>query len=320
MNINQSLLLGFACAALVGCGGGGGADSSTSNPPASQTLLPAAIERFATGIAFVAPKHMGFSNAQLFVADGANGGRVAVIDSVSQALVPARTINVTSPYGIGLLNSDIHYTAQDVSGHDGIYELGNGSSLVALSASNQFGGFTFYSTTNLFVANGSSVLVYSSSDAFLNSSQSIPLSSPEALVADFSKRLVYATLGNNTVASINPTTNATTVLTQTNPNKWGPFLLPQGIAISGDYAYVVSQGNVQGDGGYVSKVNTTTGETEIIVSDTVGNWGNLPIGFCSATGIAIDASGDYAYVSNGNTCSNAVHRQNRDQIFKIKLP
>ena len=324
MTIKKWLLLVLCCTAIAGCGGGGGGSAGVSNgnanPPAPAPVPPAAIERFAAGVSFVAPKHMGFSNGQLFVADATGAGRIAVVNSVTQALVPANTINVTSPYGIGLLSNNIYYTAQDANGDDGIYQLGNGSSLVALSASNQFGGFTFYSTNRLFVANGSAVLVYSSSDGFSTSTQSIALTSPESLAADTSKALVYASLGDNTVVSINPATNATTVLTQTNPSKWGPFLLPQGIVVSGQYAYVVSQGNASGDGGYLSQVNTTTGETKVIVSDTVGDWGSMPVGFCRATGIAMDASGQYVYVSNGNTCANAVHRQNRDQIFKIKLP
>ena len=321
MKIKSLLLLGLICSLLAGCGGGGGGDGNSTNPSSTQLQLPAAIERFATGVTFVAPKHMGFANNQLFVADGTGGsGRIAVIDSISQALVPGSTINVTSPYGIGLLSGDIYYTAKDANTFDGIYELGNGSSLVALSASNQFGGFAFYLTTGLFVANGTSVLVYSSSDNFSTSTDSIPLASPESLAPDTRKSRVYASLGNNTVVSINPSTNTTTVLTQSNPSKWGPLMLPQGIAVSGDYAYIVNQGSAQGDGGYLSKVNTTTGETEVIVSDSVGNWGSLPVGFCKATGIAIDSAGHYAYVSNGNTCTDAVHRQNRDQILKIKLP
>jgi hypothetical protein len=320
MKIKKWLLLGFSCAALAGCGGGGGGSDSISNSSSSQSQPLAVIERFAAGVSFVSPKHMGFSNGQLYVADGLGSGRIAVVNSTSQALVPSSTINVTSPYGIGLLSSDIYYTAKDASSYDGIYKIGNLSSLVALSASNHFGGFAFYSTTGLFVANGSSILVYSSANNFSTSTQTITLASPAALAADTNKGLVYASLGDDTVVSINPATNATTVLTQTNSPKWWPFTLPQGIAVSGGYAYVVSQGSAQGDGGYVSKVNTTTGETEVIVSDTVGNWGSLPVGFCQATGIAIDATGQYAYVSNGNTCTNVVHRQNRDQIFKIKLP
>ncbi len=320
MQTKNWLFLGLSCVLFTGCGGGGGGSDSNSNSSSSQSPPPAVIERFAAGVSFVAPKYMSFSNGQLFVADGTGAGRIAVVNSTSQALVPASTVNVTSPYGIGLLSSDVYYTAEDASSYDGIYKLGNLSSLVALSASNQFGGFAFYSTTGLFVANGSSILVYSSANNFSTSTQTITLASPAALASDVNKSLVYASLGNNTVVSINPATNATTVLTQTNPIKWGPFTLPQGIAVSGGYAYVVSQGSAQGDGGYVSKVNTTTGETEVVVSDTVGNWGSLPVGFCRATGIAIDANGEYAYVSNGNTCTNAVHQQNRDQIFKIRLP
>ena len=327
MKIKKLLLLWLLCASLAGCGGGGGGGSGSGSgsgsmtPSSSQSPISATIERFAAGVSFVAPKHMGFSSNQLFVADDSGvAGRIAAINSVSQALVPGSTIHVTSPYGIGLLSGDIYYTAQDASSYDGVYELGNGSSLVALSASNQFGGFSFYSTTGLFVANGTSVLVYSSSNGFSTPTQSIPLASPESLTSDTAKARVYASLGNNTVVSINPSTNATTVLTQSNPHKWGPLMLPQGIAVSGGYAYIVNQGSAQGDGGYLSKVNTTTGETEVIVSDTVGNWGSLPVGFCKATGIAIDSAGEYAYVSNGNSCTDALHRQNRDQIFKIKLP
>jgi hypothetical protein len=310
------------CCALAGCGGGGGgagAGAIASNPPASPPVSIAAIERFAAGVSFLSPKHMVFVGTNIFVADRTGSGRIAEINSSLQTLVSART--VASPLGIAVSSNGVYYTAIDANGDDGIYLLGNGSSLVALSPSNDFGGLTFYSTTNLFVANGTSVLVYSSADNFSVSTQSIALSAPAALASDISKNLIYASLGNNTVVSINPSTNATTVLTQANPNRWGPFLQPQGIAVSTNgYAYVVSQGDVHGDGGYVSKVNTATGGSEIIVSDTVGSWGSLPIGFCQPTGVAIDANNEYLYVSNGNTCTDAVHHQNHDQILKIKLP
>lgn len=310
----------FACLALTGCGGGGGSSSSPS--PSTPPIVPVStIERFATGVGFLSPKHMVFVGTNLFIADQTAGGRIAELDSVAQTLVSAGTVSVTSPLGIAVLSNGVYFTARDSSSYEGIYLLGSSSSLVSLSISNNFGGMTFFSTNMLFVANGSSVLLYSASDNFSVATQSLALSSPVALAADASKGLVYSSLGNDTVASINPINLAVSVLTQTNPAHWGPFLKPQGIAVSSNgYAYVVSQGNASGDGGYVSKVNTSTGVTEVVVSDSVGNWGVLPVGLCAPTGVAIDATNEYLYVSNGNTCTDPIHHQNHDQILKIKLP
>lgn len=321
------LLSLLACTALMGCGGGGGGASSEGGtpPPSAPSPVPVAtIERFAAGVSFLSPKHMVFIGTNLFIADQTAGGRIAELDSLGQTLVLAGTVSVRNPLGVAVLSNGVYYTATDPSGYEGIYLLGSTSSLVSLSNSNNFGGMTFYSTNMLFVANGTSVLVYSSSDNFNASTQSVVLTSPVALAADVNKSLVYASLGNDTnaVASINPSNRAVNVLTQTNPTVWGPFSKPQGIAVAsnGDAAYVVSHGSASGDGGYISKVNTRTGVTEIIVSDSTGSWGALPVGLCAPVGVAIDANSQYLYVSNGNTCTDSVHHQNHDQILKIKLP
>lgn len=325
MKQNILLLAALFSSVLTGCGGGGG--GSPSGAPSSSTgptvIPPAFIQRFATGVSFLSPKHMALVGTNLYVADrtvnGLVSGRIAKIDTASQALLTATT--VSNPFGVALKSTDVYYTATDASGFQGIYLMGNGSSVVALSNSNNFGGLAFYSNTKLYAANSSAVLVYPSSGNFNTSTVNIALSSPTALTMDVNKTLVYASLGDNTVVSINPSNDATTVLTQSSPVRWGPLMQPQGIAVSTNgYAYVVSQGDVHGDGGYISKVDTSTGVTEVLVSDTVGDWGSVPVGFCQATGVAIDANNEYLYVSNGNTCTNVVHHQNHDQILKIKLP
>jgi hypothetical protein len=96
---------------------------------------------------------------------------------------------------------------------------------------------------------------------------------------------------------------------------------PNGVIVAaGGYAYVVSQGDVSGNGGYISKINTSTGVTEILVSDSVGSWGSVPVGFCRPTGITIDATSENLFVSNGSCSVTYSGYGNRNKILKIKLP
>jgi hypothetical protein len=56
------------------------------------------------------------------------------------------------------------------------------------------------------------------------------------------------------------------------------------------------------------------------MSDSVGDWGTLPVGFCGATGITLDNSNENLYVTNGSCLNGYSGYGNHDRILKIKLP
>ena len=177
------------------------------------------------------------------------------------------------------------------------------------------------STNMLFVANVTYVLVYTN---FSNPQRISLTSTPISLASDIAKARVYLSTDDGKIGYINPTNPSAGVtnLTQTSPARWGPLQRPNGMVVaSTGFVYVVSQGDLSGNGGYISKIDTTTGIAEVLVSDSVGSWGSLPVGFCGPTGITIDSTNENIYVSNGINCSQGYSGYgNRNKILKIKLP
>jgi hypothetical protein len=315
MNIKKSLLSCVIVAALLGCGGGGGGSSDASNITPSQNpavTTVASVSLF--GPTVVAPKHLAFLGGNLYVAYQSG---IFVLNSTGTFVT---SYAVTNAVGIGVQAGHIYHTGNIINGQDTIFEVG---SLVPLLAyrSNNFDGMTFYGSNMLFVANTTNVVMYTN---FLNPQLISGLgATPMSMAADTTNQLVYLTLDNNKVGFLNPANLGAglTVLTQTAPNKWGPLLRPNGVVVSSTgFAYVVNQGDTNGNGGYISKINTSTGVTEVLMSDSVGDWGTLPVGFCGATGITLDNSNENLYVTNGSCLNGYSGYGNHDRILKIKLP
>lgn len=315
MNIKRSISISVLAAALFGCGGGGGggnpADSSSQPPPTLPTPV-ASVSLFGPTISD--PKHLVFSGSNLYVA--AQSG-ILVLNSAGSLTT---TYTVNNAVGVGVQSGLVYHTGNIVSGQDTIFELGSQTPKVAYT-SNNFDGMVFYSSNMLFVANSTNVLAYT------NFANPAPISglgaTPMAMAADTNKARIYLTLDNNKIGFLDPTNAGAglIVLTEATPAKWGPLLRPNGVVVSSSgFAYVVNQGDVHGDGGFVSKINTSTGATETLISDSVGGWGSLPVGFCGPVGIALDSAQEYLYVTNGSCSSNYSGHGNSNKILKIKLP
>jgi hypothetical protein len=298
---------------LMGCGGGGGGSSppSQSQSPSAPSAPPVAtISIF--GPVISDPKHLVFSGSNLYVTYQAG---VLVLDASG---VQTNSYAVANAVGIAVQDGHIYHTGE-VGGQDTVLELGNGSALLAL-ASNNFDGMVFYSTNMLFMANTTHVLAYTN---FSNPQTIATLGAiPVAMAADTNRSRVYATLDNNRIAEINPTNlSGMTTLTQTSPDKWGPLQRPNGLVVATNgFVYVANQGDASGNAGYISKINASNGSTEVLFSEMVGDWGSVPVGFCNPTGITIDSSQQYLYVTNGNCSAGYSGYGNRNRILKIKLP
>lgn len=296
---------------LIGCGGGGGGGSPQSQSPGVSLAPPVAtISIF--GPAISAPKHLVFSGSNLYVTHQTG---VMVLDSAG---LQTNSYAVTNAVGIAVQGGRVYHTGR-LGGEDTVFELGNGSALLAL-ASNNFDGMVFYSTNMLFMANTNNVLAYTN---FSNPQTIATLGAiPVAMAADNSRARVYATLDNNRIAEINPTNlSSMTALTQTSPDRWGPLMRPNGLVVSTNgFVYVANQGDSSGNAGYISKINTSTGSTEVLFSEVVGDWGTVPVGFCNPTGLALDGSQQYLYVTNGSCSVGYSGYANRNRILKIKLP
>lgn len=307
---------------FCGCGGGGGGSSGTSggtsggavSPPTTPAPVPVPmVSIFAPGVTLNLPKHLLFSGDNLYVANQPD------ILKISSAGVLLQSYAVTNPIGIGTQASNIYHTggpATDV----GIFQLGSSTYLVDRLASNNFDGIAFYSTNMLFVANVTYVLAYTN---FSNPVRINLSTTPAALASDVTKGRVYLTTEDGKIGFINPTNPSAGVtnLTQTSPARWGPLQRPNGLVVaSTGFVYVVNQGDISGNGGYISKINTTTGVAEVLVSDSVGSWGAVPVGFCGPTGITLDSTNENLFVSNGDCSIGYTGKGNRNKILKIKLP
>lgn len=296
---------------LMGCGGGGGGGSSVEPSPSLPSVATAAtISVF--GPVITAPKYMVFSGTNLYVT---NQTGVIALDGTG---LQTNFYPVTNAVGIAVQGGRVYHTGV-VGGQDNVFELGNGSPKLAL-ASNNFDGMVFYSTNMLFMANTTNVLAYTN---FLNPQTIATLgASPVAMAADVNRSRVYATLDNNRIAEINPTNlSSMTALTQTLPDRWGPLQRPNGLVVANNgFVYVANQGDLSGNAGFISKINTSTGSTEVLFSETVGDWGSVAVGFCNPTGVALDSSQEYLYVTNGSCSAGYSGYANSNRILKIRLP
>ena len=298
---------------LMGCGGGGGgSDDQSQIQSPSEPSVPTVATVSVFGPVISAPKYLVFSGTNLYVT---NQSGVIALDGAG---LQTNSYPVTNAVGIAVQGGRIYHTGV-VGGQDNIFELGNGSPKLPL-ASNNFDGMVFYSTNMLFMANTNNVLAYTN---FLNPQTIATLgASPVAMAADTNRSRVYATLDNNRISEINPTNlSSMTVLTQTLPDRWGPLQRPNGLVVANNgFVYVANQGDLSGNAGYISKINTSTGSTEVLLSETVGDWGSVPVGFCNPTGVVLDSSQEYLYVTNGSCSVGYSGYANSNRILKIKLP
>lgn len=310
MNHKSKLFVMLMALTLIGCGGGGGGGQQAQSSGVSSSPTAATISIF--GPVISAPKHLVFSGSNLYVTHQTG---VMVLDNSG---LQANSYAVTNAVGIAVQGGRVYHTGK-VGGEDTVFELGNGSALLAL-ASNNFDGMVFYSTNMLFMANTNNVLAYTN---FSNPQIIATLGAiPVAMSADTTRGRVYVTLDNNRIAEINPTNlSSMTSLTQTSPDRWGPLMRPNGLVVSSNgFVYVANQGDASGNAGYISKINAYTGSTEVFFSDVVGDWGTVPVGFCNPTGLALDSSQQYLYVTNGSCSVGYSGYANRNRILKIKLP
>lgn len=300
---------------LIGCGGGGGGsgvsrDEQSQNP--GLPLVPTVATVSVFGPVISAPKYLVFSGTTLYVTN--QTGVIALDGAGSQT----NSYAVTNAVGIAVQDGRIYHTGVS-GGQDNVFELGNGSPKLPL-ASNNFDGMVFYDTNMLFIANTNNVLAYTN---FLNSQPIATLGAiPVAMAADTNRSRVYTTLDNNRIAEIDPSDlSSMSPLTQTLPDRWGPLQRPNGLAVANNgFVYVANQGDLSGNSGFISKINTSTGSTEVLLSETVGDWGSVPVGFCNPTGVALDSSQQNLYVTNGSCSVGYSGYANRNRILKIRLP
>jgi hypothetical protein len=289
--------------ALVGCGGGGSGSEETVIPNKTVTVIASGLNE---------PKHMVFSDGNLYVAD--QGARRILNVTTGQTFV---SNNARSPIGLVFNGSNLIWSS---FGH-GIYM--NSDSTNSLTGNGNWYGLAIFDN-KLYAANNSpnQILAYN----LTNFSQ---INIPNRTVSEGSVQglavyggAVYVTVSNsgaglsnnNVVIKLIDTANGSGKYYDV-MNSWGVFSQPNAIVFDGNYAYIANYGTPgTGDGGYISrKYMLDNSPAERYMDATIGSWGSLSPGFCGLAGLAVNAG--YLYASNGTCTSNI----NSNTILKIKL-
>ena len=275
---------------LTACGGGGGAAGSGDDGVSSQT-----VSLFATGLN--EPKHMVFKDGNLYVANtGSNS--IKNISTGTDYFSSAGFL----PFGMAVYANDLFFTGTNnafagifknqtrIVIKENYYGIGfaNGKLYVADNAPNQIATYD--------IANNFSLdpVARTVTQGFI---QGIGVLGNEVFVT---------VLNPSSVIKVSGATNETM--------PWGNFSLPNAIVFDGTYAYIANKGNVNGEGGFISRKKMSDASlAEVFIDGSTGIWKTTNPGFCGLAGLAI--SGSYLYASNGS-CSSGT---NANTILKIKL-
>lgn len=284
--------------ALVGCGGG---SRNSEVVPASGTV----VKTWSLSSNSY-PKHMAFLNDELFIANhgptNSPGG-----DEIIKINLLGSIITITSigePIGIAVKDGSIFVSGRDSGNNLGIIPLSSNPLTANASIGANYYGLTFLGD-KAYVIDGGDVNAFNSItwNPLTKTTISVTGSFHQGIVAY--GNFLYVSNTDGTIKKIDTSNNDTVhdiVFTPLNP-----FSRPNAMSIDGNgNMYVISAGDTNGDGGYISKVNLSTFETTTFVNAA-------QVGLCGAAGLAINDG--YIYVSNG-TCSTASLQH---RILKIKL-
>lgn len=278
---------------LVGCGGGGGS-TSVSVPAGTVSQTWSATH----GLSF--PKHMTFVDGNLYVA---NFGSDSILKIDASGAVSTYS-TMGEPIGIAANSGSLYATGRN-SGSNllGVLQLMPAASAPKASIGVNYYGLAFASS-KAYVVDGGDVNIFNASNWNPAPTSTIAVTGAfhQGLLANGTDLYVSNTDGTiSVINTVNDTLSANLAIAGS------PFSRPNGMSLDGSgFMYVANAGDVNGDGGYITKVNLSNLTTSTFVTAT-------QVGLCGAAGLAI--SGGYLFVSNGS-CSDATlaHR-----ILKIKL-
>jgi hypothetical protein len=284
---------------VTACGGGGSGSGDDGVASTTVTL-------YASGLS--GPKHMAFKGGSLYVANQ-NTDSIKVIGSSADYFSAS---GFSSPIGMTVKGTDIYYTGTNADTGQVVYKNTSSVSVVPTGGHNFYG--LAFDANQLYVAEVSpdQIARYSTSNFQLISPViTVTQGSPQGIGIFGSN--VYATVSNSTTSSNNIVIQLSGSTYQA--LSWGSFSLPNAIVFDGTYAYIANKGDVNGDGGYISrkKMSDNSAAEVFIDSSTKGIWNTTHHEFCGLAGLAI--SGSYLYASNG-TCTSG---NNANTVLKIKL-
>lgn len=275
------------CVLATACGGGG-RSVTVEDGMSSKT-----VTLFSSGLN--GPKHMVFKDGNLYVA---NAGTHSIKNA--QTGENYFSLNGFVPFGMALYGNDLFFTGTGSSA--GIYK--NQTNIVLRD--NYYGiGFA---NGKLYVADNAYSQVATYDIANFNivlETRAVPQGFLQGIGVSGSDVFVTVSAPGKVIKISGPTNDEMA---------WGSFSLPNAIVFDGTYAYIANKGDVNGDGGYISrKKMSDSSAAEVFIDGTTGNWKTNNPGFCGLAGLAI--SGSYLYASNG-TCTSG---NNANTVLKIKL-
>ena len=282
----------YLWAVLSACGGGGGGGGGASG---DDGVTSKTVALYAAGLS--EPKHLVFKDGNLYVANtGTNS-----IKNVSTGTDYFSSAGFL-PFGMAVYANDLFFTGTNnafagifknqtrIVIKENYYGIGfaNGKLYVADNAPNQIATYD--------IANNFSLdpVARTVTQGFIQS------------IGVFGNEVFVTVLNPSSVVKISGATNETMA--------WGNFALPNAMVFDGTYLYIANKGNVNGDGGFISRKKMSDASlAEVFIDGSSGTWKTANTGFCGLAGLAI--SGSYLYASNG-TCTSGI---NANTILKIKL-
>ena len=297
---------------LAACGGGGGGGSSASVvDPNSPVVNPTVrtIDRINSGFSFpTIPNTKGYVTVMgnsIYVSDAS---KVWVLNFLGQSTT---SISVPDPRGVVGINGSLYYASWTASSTDQfIYIYPNTVTSVASSgvASTNFGSLASFSG-DLYAVD------YSNSGQILKFTNNIGTGAS-----------VTGTTGANYITSdsnriyITKTAGVGYIDQQgVHAYSWGLTNNPQGIAVTSNYAYVVSDADMNGNGAVIKRVKLSDGTVDTYVDEqSLGVWDHsISKGFCGPTGMAVNTTDGYLYVINGYCTGSAAG--NAHSLLRIKI-
>jgi hypothetical protein len=274
---------------LTACGGGGGTGSGDDSVASKTVTL------YASGLN--EPKHMVFKDGTLYVAN-------KLTNSIKNVATGTDYYSSAGflPFGMAVYGNDLFFTGTN-NAFAGVFK--NQTNIV--SNANYYGiGFA---NGKLYVADNAQnqVATYDIANNF--SLDPVARAVPQGFIQGI------GVLGNEVfVTVLNPGSviKISGALNETMP--WGTFSFPNAIVFDGTYAYIANKGDVNGNGGFISRKKMSDASlAEVFIDGSTGIWKTANPGFCGLAGLAI--SGSYLYASNG-TCNSGT---NANTVLKIKL-
>ena len=307
---------------LIACGGGAGGGSNNSSSNQNSSGSSVSIDVFSQ-VSLSSPGFITQStntgDTSIYVTDSTATGTIWKLAGDTGALITQSTFQAAN--GI-VSNAGSIFVTGTGSNNNGqrIFNISNLTTPLIADNNHNFGGIISFSSSVLYAADTASTLAIFS----INANTITPATPatcaltnpPTALASDGTNIYITSICFSKLMRVASDCSHYTEIASYTDSSTGSlvNFSHPVGMAVLGGYLYILDQGN--GDNGAIIKMNLSTGQGRIIVSNTVGNWPANKVGLCGGFGLAVSNDNLHLYATNRSCTTNTV---NANTILRITL-